>query len=211
MTLPWFLVALALQIDLQAFIKAASGYAGKKLLDNQLHMCVRLNTSMFVGLCYFMWLCVCVCLRLGPRLLPEVEFHSLLFHYSYKATAPLHRVQSCKNFFPLLSSLLGPPFLFFLFYGYSWNGTKHLCKLIFFSPFWDLRQKQSWTYHISNTFYINQYFFKLKQLLNCWSNCWSKNCWFFSSSNYFIAKIFSSSSGMFYLMVLHSYISHQVH
>lgn len=132
MTLPWFLVALALQIDLQAFIKAASGYAGKKLLDNQLHMCVRLNTSMFVGLCYFMWLCVCVCLRLGPRLLPEVEFHSLLFHYSYKATAPLHRVQSCKNFFPLLSSLLGPPFLFFLFYGYSWNGTKHLCKLIFF-------------------------------------------------------------------------------
>lgn len=53
---------------------------------------------VFVGLCDYMQLCVCVCVKLGPRLLPEVELHSLLFHYSYKATARLHRVQSCKNF-----------------------------------------------------------------------------------------------------------------
>lgn len=145
--------------------------------------------------------CVCVCLRLGPRLLPEVEFHSLLFHYSYKATAPLHRVQSCKNFFPCFPHCLVHPsssFSFMVTVGMGLN----ICANWFFSPFWDLRQKQSWTYPISNTFYINQYFFKLKQLLNCWS----KTVKFFSSSNYFIAKIFSSSTDMFYLMVLHSYI-----
>lgn len=72
-------------------------------------------------------LCVCVraCvrLRLGPRLLPEVEFHKLPFHYSYKATTRLHRVQSCKNFF--FSGFL---LLFSFFHGHSCNGKKHLWK-----------------------------------------------------------------------------------
>lgn len=115
MTLPCLLVASAPQIDLQAFIKAASGYAGQRLLDGQMRVCasVCVSTRMTLWVAVTLCECVCVCLRLGPRLLPEVEFHSLLFHYSYKATAPLHRVQSCKNFFfpffPALST--APPLL----------------------------------------------------------------------------------------------------
>lgn len=73
MTQPCLLVASAPQIDLQAFIKAASGYAGQRLLDGQLRVCVCVCVCeceyVFVGLCD------CVCLRLGSRLLPEVEFH----------------------------------------------------------------------------------------------------------------------------------------
>lgn len=45
-------------------------------------------------------MCPCVCLRQGPRWLPEVEFHSLLFHYSYKATARLQSAELQKRIFP---------------------------------------------------------------------------------------------------------------
>lgn len=47
-----------------------------------------------------MRVCPHVCLRLGPRWLPEVEFHSLLFHYSYKATARLQSAALQKRIFP---------------------------------------------------------------------------------------------------------------
>lgn len=105
MTLPCLLVASAPQIDLQAFIKAASGYAGQRLLDGQLRVCVCMCMSTSMSLWASVTLCDCVCLRLGPRLLPEAEFHSLLFHYSYKATARLHSAELQKSFFLLLSSL----------------------------------------------------------------------------------------------------------
>lgn len=100
--------------------------------------CIYVCKHESVSVCDFIRLCVCVCMRRGPRLLPEVEFHSLLFHYSYKATARLHRVQSCKNFFfcslPLLAAFVRPSLLLFLFFslfdGYSWNGNKHLSNCI---------------------------------------------------------------------------------
>lgn len=156
-TLPCLLVASAPQIDLQAFIKAASGCAGQGLLDGQLRACVR----AWVCLCGPLWLyatvcmCVCVSLRLGHRLLPEVEFHSLLFHYSYKATARLHRVQSCKNFFFFFlrssqpSSTPPPPLLSLSWLQLEWEWAS---VEMYFSPFWDFREKPSSTYPISNNF-----------------------------------------------------------
>lgn len=130
-TLPCLLVASAPQIDLQAFIKAASGRAGLRNLGwPAARTCV--STSVWA-----LWTpCDCVRLRRGPRLLPEVEFHSLLFHYSYKATALLRRVQSCKKTKRFISPALLAAFahprllLFSLFNGYSRNGNKHLSNCI---------------------------------------------------------------------------------
>lgn len=144
---------------------------------------------VFEGLCDLMQLCVC--LRLGPRLLPEVEFHSLLFHYSYKATARLHRVQSCKNFFfSSAPRCLRPPLLLFffsLFYGYSWNGNKHLWKCI--SLHFGISGGEAeldWS--------------NFKQLW-IWTNVsptWNNFQLFFSGSDNLTVTIFSSSSNMFY-------------
>lgn len=88
MTLPCLLIAP--QKDLQAFIKLGRAKAfGWPTVD----MC------MWVWL-YKLCTCVCVCLRRGPQWLPEVAFHSLLFHYSYKATAWLRSAALQKRIFP---------------------------------------------------------------------------------------------------------------
>lgn len=111
--LPCRLVALTPQIDLQAFIKAAA-----------VVMQGRDSCMVICG-------CVCACVKSGSRLLPEVRFHSPLFHHSYKATAVLHSVQSCKNFFYIFPSLSHPPPFFSLpFHGHSRHGRQHWCKWI---------------------------------------------------------------------------------
>lgn len=61
MTLPCLLVASAPQIDLQAFIKAASGYAGQRLLDGQMRVCAFVCTSTRMTLWVAVTLCECVC------------------------------------------------------------------------------------------------------------------------------------------------------
>lgn len=157
-------------------------------------VCVCEHEYVFVGLCDFMQ--QYVCLRLGPRLLPEVEFHSLLFHYSYKATARLHRVQSCKNFFFPVPRCLRPPllllFFFSLFHGYSWNGNKHLWKCISLH-FGILGRSWAGLIQFQTTLNMNQCFSNLKQLQNGSSEIPAV----FSGSNNLTATIFSSSSNMF--------------
>lgn len=112
MTLPCDRAAPAPQIDLQAFIKAARGYAGQRSLGWSAA-----------------WMCVCVCACDSPPLYGSAHTRMCVceekgsaitsrsstacrFITAFKATAQLHRVQSCKNFFFCL--LFFPPLLFLL-------------------------------------------------------------------------------------------------
>lgn len=99
-----------------------------------MYVCVCVSVCDFIGAC----VCLCVCVWEEKGLDYFQKFHSLPFHYSYKATTRLHRVQSCKNFFFCLlfpsPAVLPPPppppsFLRLSFFsaGYSWKGEKNIC------------------------------------------------------------------------------------
>lgn len=136
-------------------------------------------SCMYVYVCVYMsvstslWasvtLCNCVCLRLGSRLLPEVEFHrpavSLQLQSDRTAT-PSAELQKVFSSLLLTAFVHLPSFSFFsLFHGYSWNGNKQLWKCI---PLHlgILGWSRAGPIQFQTTLNMNQCFSNLKQLQN---------------------------------------------